>query len=383
MYRMTRSFLPIGQGAFYCEQFELNYSNDKVNVVYDCGSSTNLKLLKNQIEENFKKGEIIHAVFISHLDQDHINGIPYLLQYCNVKKIFFPLLTKANAKYMALGNAILYGNTVQLFANEFVDNINGVFGKYEIENPPQIYGVRENDEDDQDNDYISFQGERVNSGENVAHIIFDDNKNDYIFDKWVYIPYNFRQKSKIEELQNELNRLFNRNLNNEDIQKIWESENKDDQKKIKEAYKNVSGTLNTNSMTLYSGAKEIASSFGKVCCCHNHINMHYCNYNLKNSGCLYLGDYDALGKFKFRDLTNAYGKYLYDVSCIQVPHHGSKHNYNTRLADLDAFFVISAGKYNRFCHPDSLVLKDILLKGKIPFVVTEDMHSKLTICVYF
>lgn len=35
---MLRSFLPVGQGAFYLERFETN--DGRINVVYDCGSLT-------------------------------------------------------------------------------------------------------------------------------------------------------------------------------------------------------------------------------------------------------------------------------------------------------------------------------------------------------
>ena len=39
---MIRSFLPVGQGAFYTEQFDCG-----MNIVYDCGSSTG----KSAVEE--------------------------------------------------------------------------------------------------------------------------------------------------------------------------------------------------------------------------------------------------------------------------------------------------------------------------------------------
>ena len=38
---MIRSFLPVGQGAFYCEQFMWNFETERINIVYDCGSSRN------------------------------------------------------------------------------------------------------------------------------------------------------------------------------------------------------------------------------------------------------------------------------------------------------------------------------------------------------
>ena len=87
--RMKRTFHSVGQGAFYTERF--NIGNRKINVVYDCGTTTapKEKIIEREISNVFKKNEEIHALFISHLDADHINGIEYLAKYCNVKKIFF------------------------------------------------------------------------------------------------------------------------------------------------------------------------------------------------------------------------------------------------------------------------------------------------------
>lgn len=36
---MVRRFLPVGQGAFYCEQFDNPFDTARINVVYDCGST--------------------------------------------------------------------------------------------------------------------------------------------------------------------------------------------------------------------------------------------------------------------------------------------------------------------------------------------------------
>ena len=52
---MIRSFLPVGQGAFYCEQFGGFAETERVNIIYDCGSSTNVKLVEEQIKNNFQK----------------------------------------------------------------------------------------------------------------------------------------------------------------------------------------------------------------------------------------------------------------------------------------------------------------------------------------
>lgn len=67
---MHRIFVPVGQGAFYLEKFEIG--EEKFNIVYDCGTSTETVNIKSKIRSYFKKNEEIDYVFISHLHKDHI-----------------------------------------------------------------------------------------------------------------------------------------------------------------------------------------------------------------------------------------------------------------------------------------------------------------------
>ena len=83
---MTRTFHAIGQGAFYTEKFENGFT-----IVYDCGGQ-NKKFIVNKIQEVFQKNEKIDILFISHFHNDHINGVDFLLEYCDVKKVVLPFL---------------------------------------------------------------------------------------------------------------------------------------------------------------------------------------------------------------------------------------------------------------------------------------------------
>lgn len=368
---IIRSFLPVGQGAFYCEQFMESFETERVNIVYDCGSLTNVKLVEEQIKNNFEKGEIIHAVFISHLDEDHINGIPFLLKYCKVKNIFFPLITGSNAKYIKLYNLIKYDGK-DSFAYSFVDNPYEAFAQLNIGYSPRLYQIRENEQSDNRIDAIE-----ISSGENVANIIFQNAINNYgVYGKWVYIPYNFRRTDRIKQLQDELNKVFGKSINSEDIQVMWKTGTEREREKIKNAYTAVKGSFNTNSMTLYSGMQE--QWMGQwIASCYRC----YCKCNLKKIGCLYMGDYDASGKYKWKDLINAYDTYWNNIGCVQLPHHGSKHNYNKELAKLDAYHIISAGMNNRYQHPHSLVIKDLLFNGSCPYIITENRSSELHLVI--
>lgn len=370
---MIRSFLPVGQGAFYCEQFMEAFETERINIVYDCGSSTSVKLVEEQIKNNFEKDEIIHAVFISHLDKDHINGIPFLLKYCNVEKIFFPLLTESNARYIKLYN-LIQNNEKESFAFSFVDNPYEAFDQLGIQYRPELYQISENEQGQNRLDATT-----ISSGNNVANIIFENTTHNHsIYEEWVYIPHNFRQTDRIKQLQDELNKLFGKSMDNEDIQAIWENGTEIERENIRNSYKAVEGSFNTNSMTLYSGIKErcLGQSVANTICFR-----HCCNCNLKDIGCLYMGDYDASGKYKWKELISAYATYWNNIGCVQIPHHGSKHNYNKELAKLDAYYIISSGMNNRYQHPHSCVIKDLLFNRKVPYIITENKSSELHLVI--
>lgn len=44
--KMVRSFIPVGQGAFYCEQFLDKQTKEIINIVYDCGSQSKTLIKK-------------------------------------------------------------------------------------------------------------------------------------------------------------------------------------------------------------------------------------------------------------------------------------------------------------------------------------------------
>ncbi len=366
---MIRSFLPVGQGAFYCEQFR-SYDSEAINVIYDCGSSTDIALVEHAIRNNFEKNEVIHAVFLSHLDEDHVNGIPFLLKYCRVKNLFFPLITSADVEFILVDN-IVGNHNRNSFLMSFLNDPDSAIRQLDVENLPMLYQVIGNEQDMERGD-SRVNIELIESGSNVTNIIFGNvSKKLERYRKWLYVPFNFRQVERIKQLKNELKKQFGQEMNNGDLQKIWENGSWVERQKIRQAYQDIKGSLNTNSMTLYSGTKDparIQVEARSKCYCK-------CFCNSKAAGCLYTGDYDASGKNKWKDLFNAYSEYWKYIGCIQIPHHGSKHNYNQALAELNAYYVISAGTHNRYCHPHSMVLKDLLFHGQSPYIVTEYQPS--------
>lgn len=374
---MTRSFLPVGQGAFYAERFELD--SDRVNVIYDCGSSTGIHIVEQAIRNHFYQGEEVNGVFISHFDADHTNGLPYLLKYCHVKNLFFPLITKELQEFVSLDD-LIHPSQNRAFLSAFVKDPLGALEALDLDYHPALYQIQENGEyDDSRSRRIDVDAISVPSGENVSHILFSPrHKNP----DWLYIPFNFREIARIKAfkaaMQSQLGCIYScadlLDLLDRGVLTI------DD---IKQVYKTVPGSLNTNSMTVLSASPDssIMQSLSKFplpkgyCphCSNGCTPCIPCIWKFPN-GCLYTGDYDAKGPQKWNELYSAYRKYDAFIGCVQIPHHGSKHNYNPQLLGVGhcLFYIISAGSKHRPRHPHSSVVRDIISHYRYPFIVTEN-----------
>lgn len=356
---MIRKFLPVGQGAFYVEQFK-----DGKNVVYDCGSSTNIDIVKREIKNTFSKGEAIEAVFISHMHDDHINGLEMLLKYCNVRTVYIPYLTtkeKSLTKVIRKIEKLQQGDWVGRFIDNPYETILSSNDSTRI-----IYVDTERNNEEITYEIIpNSNNEIINSGSKIE--IYKNNAH-----SWVYIPYNFREKSRKQKF---LSQLL---LNGVEINKLMENLNdsaywKENLTEIEKAYYEVSGSLNTNSMVVYSGPDYADLYFHDVRMCRNHC-YHYC-YSHKRCGCIFMGDYDASGRAKWEQLSKSYEKYWENIGTIQIPHHGSRHNYNEEMSSNGSILVISSGFSNKYRHPHSMVIKDILESRSPVFWVTEKSGS--------
>ncbi|WP_339005847.1 MBL fold metallo-hydrolase [Fusobacterium polymorphum] len=359
-----RFILPVGQGAFYVEKFE-----NKKNIIYDCGSMHNKNKIPNLIENCFKKNEIIEAIFISHLDEDHMNGVEELLKKCEVKRICFPLITEEMKLILKIKIMIeeAIGSSYSEFVKEFIENpeeaIKKIIEKKKIE-LIEILPMGEENKKEIDKEIIKnnkIKRIEKKSGEDIAQEI---KGLEYNGNKWELIPYNFKQETRINEFKKNLKKEFKDEISLEKVEEIWKNNKDSSKEKIKKAYKNIKGSLNTNSMTLFSGIIQDEKSY---------YNTSISNYIYIKVGCLYTGDYEAKGKNKWETLEKAYQNYWKWIGFIQVPHHGSSHNCNDNLINKNAIYFISVGEKNRYKHPSPEVVHDITFKySNNLYIVKED-----------
>lgn len=349
-------------------------------------------MVEKEIQTNFGENEKIEIVFISHVDQDHINGLEYLLKHCDVKNIVFPYTKKEDrilltVSYLCANSSPSYDDFTYKFINNPRFAVDQAVGQFDRD--VTLWAILENNEGENNNrEYIYEEGidqtiYRLPSKENLSKRILGA---EFSYEtNWEYVPFNFREDKRKEQFISNLKDNFKKSglsCDENILDDIW-THWKDTKVKnaIIDAYKKVNGSLNANSMTLFSGIKDNnvhqwqRKPRNKCYCCHACIDCF--DYYFRKNGCLYTGDYEANGVSKWIELKKAYSGYWDYIGCVQIPHHGSYRNYNQEFATLDAYFVISAGSNNRFRHPSGSVIKNLFLKGKHPFIVTEQRNSKV------
>lgn len=358
MCTMIRTFHAVGQGLFCTEQFEC-HRRENINIVYDCGSNKPGKgIVEQRISDTFFKGEKVHAVFISHFDDDHINGLSFLLEYCHVEKLYLPQLcaNEELAFWKLCGvQQAQRGSTLLLnIMNQHSQKDAALFN--ERRESTRIVWVPA-DSDGLDEEVLSVP------------ICYASPCRD-LWD-WIFLPYNYRNTQRgaifaqaiksalipglsYDDFINDASRCVS-GIDSNMVSKMFA----DMRKAIISGLKGKKeGNINGNSLLLYSGPKW---------------------ERIKKVGCWYLGDFIAKGNA----WAAAYNYYyvhgcISNIGFVQLPHHGSNGSYNSQLYALQARFVASAHSSNKY-HPGTKVVNAILSNGRRLICVNEAKQYRVTV----
>ncbi len=331
-----RKFLPVGQGAFYVEVHK--NGKDKFTIVYDCGSTTlDSNIFKKLIKGSFKDDTQIDILFISHFHKDHINGIKFLSAFFKIKKVVMPYLDDDEKLIFKILNNF---ENVEL-----------------IDSPQNFFG---------DTELIFINSTNVDTINN-PNISILKNGSIFYFNHWIFRPFNFKYTDRKVEF---INNLALEGLELTDIDTI--SKAILNEKKIKRAYEKIPNGLNVNSMALYSGPKKDYP--------HKYWLVDSINKTEYRSGCIYFGDIDLKHLNTLKELTENIKDYLEFIGTIQVPHHGSKYNFNDEIfkcIESIKCAIFSYGTTNTYGHPSQIVISDLFKNNIEPVHVTEFAHSGL------
>lgn len=378
---MQRLFLPVGQGAFYCEKFSEEDFCGKVNVVYDCGSLSGLSLLKAEIERVFDHGEIIDALFLSHLHEDHINGLPFLMKRCQVKRVYLPMVDATDLALMRLAYIIRRHQKPLPYENEGEYIVSERFVLDALQNP--VEAIRQHADADVVALPIDRNNDLLRGVYGVADEIFGERIGNGVSQRWIYMPFNIRNDEEANKVRMRYTTFSGKEPSPQNVAELiadiaGNRVGKKDLSEIRDMYKGIRDGLNANSMTLYSGSDN--SSLTQSIDLDSSINDFFClKHGVSHStaaGCLYTGDYIASEeRCYWKQLKMAYGRHWGNIGCVQIPHHGSNGNFNDEFLTMSAYNVISAGFGNMYRHPSNSVLAKYRARHKFPFVVTQSQAS--------
>lgn len=354
--QFVRTFHPIGQGAFYTENF-ITDDGKSFTVVYDCGSETfGEKKLTKIINQTFLQGDVIDILFISHFHKDHISGVPQLVKRCTIKNVVIPLLNN-DAKILAnISNYIDYGHKDPMLINRpesvFKPDTNII----------RIKPIEEGDEPN-DNNFLNFddnpESQVVESGTRI-HLSRNID--------WYYIPYNYELTAHRIAFESALNSF---GLSLSDIDTIEKIER--NKVNIRKAYERVNSDINDHSLILLSGDKKNDEAI----ILHSDKGCLWCDYQLsKGRGCLYLGDIGLNQKDIVDNIKKHLKEFYSSISTIQIPHHGSIYSFNKDILGLSMKYgVLSYGRKNRYAHPSNTVVSSLTAENVYPLHVTDEQTS--------
>lgn len=384
-------FHPVGQGCFYTGIIETR-DMQRFNFVYDCGSNTKGCFLQNCIDKHKKQiRNHIDLLIISHFDEDHINGVLFLLKsnpvvYC--RRLIIPYYSIIERVYICA----TIGNLKQEYLELLKDPI-AYFSTFNNIGEIIVVGTEE-----------SFRG-IVNSGadsgpvfplfENMdqdGNILFNDysgadrtpvkqvkpgNYKSTANVRYFVLPYHmviaediwqftfYLQMGSLKEvvLPDKFKRLLSRA---NDYPELFKPENL---KELKGIYRSFGKKMNNTSLVLLHKATDNKEGVWAL----NENNQLFYN----RVATLLTGDIELDKEQKVEELFNYYGGMINLVNWFQVPHHGSKYSWylpgiKNRLHHFPVY-IINHG-FNRKTHPHKDVMNDI--KGNIKRGVIRRANEK-------
>lgn len=350
--RVRRTFWPVGQGAFYTETF-LDWPSPYGTVVYDCGvSGDTIPIMKCIRELEWKYGNSIDLLFISHFHADHISHIPYLLRNFQVKAIVLPVVTPDVAVEMYLNNYVETGrrNVIDMsFVERLLTNDASIDDAkvFRVDYNDDAYALGDNVVVDLSDQLSNARG--VNSIKSMSTLRLYD---------WEYILCNYitpRSSALVTEMAKRYPELLNalRGQKWKEVRTLLKRISFDEIVKLyRESY---SKDQNEESMTVLS--KPIDDYYTPASCC------------------LYTGDSPFRDLARLDFVKTCYYRDWWRIGTIQASHHGADKDNPQELYDKRRTCVACYGTGNSYGHPGREALMNMAVSRSNIRLVNEGFES--------
>ena len=332
---MRRTIHPVGCAQFITESFFY----DRIHVVMDCGmgrGNNPTKRLEQLVDNYFASHAHIDHLFVSHFDNDHYNGIQYLISkqlIDNNTTVYIPLLSYPMIYIMDILEGQSYRNIVNAFAR--------VRSKISFVHPI-------GDDNGLPAEDLDIRPENISVMDSFTSVAIPSKKKTI----WEYRPFYIQD--------NDFLNLFLAKCNNspnpidEGKLRRYQDLNDAEKTKLKDIYQTLKGnryadgptTINMNAMLLISReAPANWPSYSEI------ISMPYTlspylpfrQRALMRPSCLYTSDAGLSSEKSMNYVLDAVTNYLPDgIGLLQIPHHGSYKCYNPdiyRKLNFEATFI--------------------------------------------
>ena len=332
---MRRTIHPVGCGQFITESFPY----DRIQVVMDCGmgrGNNATKWLHQIVDSHFASYSHIEHLFISHFDNDHYNGIQYLISKNLVDSsthVYIPLLGYPMIYIMDTLEGLYYRMIVNAFA--------GVLSKITF-----VRAVGDNNgiplED------LDVRPENVSAIDSFTPIVIPFRGRPI----WEYRPFYIQDNDFLNLFLAECRKSPNpidagslrqyQNLNDAEKTKL-----KDIYQKLKgNSYADGPTIINMNAMLLISREVPAIRSFYSEILTTPYTLCPYLPFRqrvLMRPSCLYTSDAGLSSQKSMNYVLDAVTSYLPEgIGLLQIPHHGSYKCYNSdfyRKMNFEATFI--------------------------------------------
>ena len=374
---------PVGQGAFFTEQFLDENGTSVLNVVYDCGEMRSTKHLNREIENTLNPTgnvEVVDFLFISHLDEDHISGIDHLI---NIGSLTDKSVVILPFNYPLVIKVLLLADRY-FFRGQFSTGVTDILFRL-FATGAKILGIDNNTEAIINSDATLENLRNMNDGSVVKSLQPLRFKN-----LWYYIPFNTildddRYVKFVDALRKA--KISKSQLTDATYVQKHMNELIDIYRNLPKGIGNVTA-INVNSLNVFSYSAnnieyrgEWFNYFGVDA---RYLDTWY-DYLLYRSrcSCLYTGDCVMEPRLEHcMDLLVSHISSY--IGMLQIPHHGRQGNYNAKIASkneiLSGFTNFnSMYKANKFV---KRIVQDFSMSGRMFFQITEQFHSRMELYVH-
>lgn len=398
--RHSRTQWNVGQGGFHSGEVTGPSSGaDPIfRYIYDCGSISARTALESCLAayaHSLGERRTVDAIFLSHIDQDHVNGLPSLLgkHGVDVERIFLPLLTPVERLLTLARPGLQVTSALVELVSDPVATLRGMSDAEVIQvtaaDDPSDAGdglalhTLGNEADDslsaqvigREGAWTPAAGDSAGMRDSAAVRISTSSAQEaWLLGFYIEPKSHGRIVDFVIELSHALgvapdtiesaDATFIRGLLTE----------KASLAALRRAYMQANVDPNQGSLLMLSGPLSVE---------RDEI-IRFGQFRGNSTGTwLLTGDAKLNSEAEVNRLVAHFGSRIERTRVLGLPHHGSRNNFHKSLLEIsdEALFMAfaSAGsKRTNWSHPDASVVRDVASSSTIPWVATESAHTRIT-----